>query len=84
MSKHCQEEIRFLRDRSFRSNFEDKYSLSFFIFYQIIMFDEMSKLDKPSLLLSIELYCILPKHWDIQRMFSCNVLPYQMHLLTKL
>ena len=47
MSKHCQEEIRFLRDRSFRSNFEDKYSLSFFILYQIIMFDEMSKLAEP-------------------------------------
>ena len=56
MSKHCQEEIRFLRDRSFRSNFEDKYSLSFFIFYQIIMFDEMSKLGELFVINRIVMY----------------------------
>ena len=56
MSKHCQEEIRFLRDRSFRCNFEDEYSLSFFIFYQIIMFDEMSKLAEPFIINRIVMY----------------------------
>ena len=56
MSKHCQEEIRFLRDRSFRCNFEDEYSLSFFIFYQIIMFDEMSKLGELFVINRIVMY----------------------------